>query len=237
MSNQSFEADQYLIRPKKSHTKQMNSSYNGGDCIDPVNKKEINDLFYHHCIPVEQVIYGTIRPDRNFSYPDFLSSYEWVERETGFFPVFYAVGPCDRGILMTGYSDNWMVWTGGDFEQGVYKKKYRKRGEFPNLAVFSFDQIDGVFMDYMSWHIALNAYPNGRTVTPYERRMIFKPSWTCRRWWQAALKGTHSVQLVAPELPLHRAGHVYVRNSETKRHLERMGFTGVEVLRVRVEKI
>ena len=126
---------------------------------------------------------------------------------------------------------------GGDFKDGIYRKKYRKKGEFPNLAVFSFDQIDGVFMDYMSWHVALNAYQNGRTVTPYERRMILKPSWTRRRWLQAALKGTHSVQLVAPELPLRRAAHVYLRNSEIRHQLERMGFSGVEVMRVKVDRV
>jgi len=138
---------------------------------------------------------------------------------------------------MTGCSDNWRVLTGGDFKDGIYRKKYRKKGEFPNLAVFSFNQIDGIFMDYMSWHVALNAYPNGRSVTPYERRMIFKPSWTHRRWLEAALKGTHAVQLVAPELPLHRAAHVYVRNLKTKRFLERMGFSEIEVMRLKVDRV
>ena len=67
--------------------------------------------------------------------------------------------------------------------------------------------------------------------------MIFKPSWTRRRWLQAALKGTHSVQLVAPELPLHRAAHVYVRNLKTKRYLERMGFSEIEVMRLKVDRV
>ena len=50
----------------------------------------------------------------------------------------------------------------------------------------------------------------------------------------AVLKGTHSVNLVAPELPLHLAKHVFVRNYETRRYLEKMGFTDVDVLRVPV---
>jgi len=225
------------FRPEKNHIEKNNFSCNGGDFIDLICKNNLSGLLYHHNIPVEQVIYGTILPDRKFSYPDFLRSYEWVERETGFSPIFYAVGPCDTAIPTTGYSDNWRALTGGAFEDGVYRKRYRKKGEFPNLAVFSFDQVDGVFMDYMSWHIALNAYQNGRTVTSYERRMIFKPSWTRRHWLQAALKGTHSVQLVAPELPLHRAARVYVRNLKTKRYIEHMGFSGVEVMRLKVERI
>ncbi|MDD1690499.1 MAG: hypothetical protein LUQ66_07550 [Methanoregula sp.] len=181
-------------------------------------------------------MYGTIRPDRKFSDPEFLSAYEWVEEHTGFFPIFYAVGPCDKALCMTGYENNWSVWIGGDFDEGVYRKKFRGAGEFPNLAIFSFDHIDGIFMDYMSWHIAINACLNGRKVTAYECRMIFKPSWTRRRWMLAALKGTHSVQLVAPELPLHLAQHAFVRNAKTKRHLEKMGFTDVDILRVPVDK-
>jgi hypothetical protein len=226
-----------MFSTRKESYRKNHFSCNGGDFIDPICKNNSSGLLYHHNLPVEQVIYGTILPDRKFSYPDLLRSYEWVEREIGFFPIFYAVGPCDTAIPTTGYLDNWRVLTGGDYEDGIYRKKYRKKGEFPNLAVFSFDQIDGVFMDYMSWHIALNAYQNGRTVTPYERRMIFKPTWTCRRWLQAALKGTQSVQLVAPELPLHRAARVCVRNLKTKRYIEQMGFSGVEVMRLNVERI
>lgn len=226
-----------ILSTKKESCRKKQFPCNGGDFIDPICKNNSFELFYHHNIPVEQVIYGTLRPDRKFSYPDYVSSYEWVERETGFFPIFYAVGQCNTAIPMTGCSDNWRVLTGGDFKDGIYRKKYRKKGEFPNLAVFSFNQIDGIFMDYMSWHVALNAYPNGRSVTPYERRMIFKPSWTHRRWLEAALKGTHAVQLVAPELPLHRAAHVYVRNLKTKRFLERMGFSEIEVMRLKVDRV
>jgi hypothetical protein len=120
---------------------------------------------------------------------------------------------------------------------GRYQKIYNHKGDFPNLAVFSFDTIDGIFMDFQSWHIAINACLNGRNVTPSEQRMIFKPSWTRNRWIRAALNGTHSVQLIAPELPLQLAKRGYVRNTKTKRIVERMSFPEITIKRVKVMSI
>ena len=121
------------------------------------------DLLYHHCIPVSAVNQRIITPEHSPAYPDFLPAYKWVEEVTGFYPLFLAVGTPEI-IWMTGYQDNWRIWTGGDSEDGIYRKTYRKKGEFPNLAVFSFENPDGIYMDYDSWHIALNTIPNGRPV-------------------------------------------------------------------------
>jgi hypothetical protein len=188
---------------------------------------------YHHCMPAAAAHPTTIRPDPSRSDSFFLPAYEWVRQVTGFYPLFLAVG---NSIRMTGYQDNWKVRAGGDFVEGKYQKNYRKKGGFPNLAVFSFDQIDGVFMDYDYWHIALNAYPNGRTVTEAEKKMIFKPSWTTSRWIRAALKGTHQVQLVVPELPLDKAMGVFVRNDATRKMAEERGFKNVQVKRIDVDR-
>ncbi|MDO9324521.1 MAG: hypothetical protein Q7T80_06135 [Methanoregula sp.] len=195
------------------------------------------DLLFHHCITLDAVRFGTLRPDRKYSDTEFLPAYEWVEEITGFFPIFYAVGEIDAVVTMTGYADNWRNLTGGEMVNGRYQKTYNRKGNFPNLAAFSFDTIDGIFMDFQSWHIALNACMNGGSVTPAEQRMIFKPSWTRSRWIRAALNGTHSVQLVAPELPLTLAKRGYVRNSKTKRIVERMGFPDITVKRVKVTSI
>jgi len=137
---------------------------------------------------------------------------------------------------MTGYDDNWRVWTGCRSVGGKRRTLYRNKGQFPNLALFSFENIEGVFMDFQSWHIALNTCMNGGSVSEAERRMIFKPSWTRSRWLSASRKGTHRVQLVAPAVPLHRAEHGYVRNSVTRFILEKRGFTNTEVKRVKVER-
>jgi hypothetical protein len=115
-------------------------------------------------------------PDRRLASPDFLPAYEWLTKELGFFPFFFAVGRSGDVIRMTGYDDNWRVFTGYVEQGGTWVKHSRKRGEFPNLALFSFGQVEGVYMDYDSWHIALNACMNGHPVSPGEKRLIFKPS-------------------------------------------------------------
>nr|WP_320160756.1 hypothetical protein [uncultured Methanoregula sp.] len=92
----------------------------------------------------------------------------------------------------------------------------------------------GIFMDYGSWHIALNACMNGRYVTDAEKKMIFKPSWNRNRWIRAARTSSHSVQLAAAVLPLDEAKRVYVRNLETGERLRLMGFPDPEVKRIPV---
>jgi len=193
--------------------------------------------YYHHCMPVAQVKYGTILAEPAFSYPGFMPAYEWLEDELGFFPLFCAVGVSAAVIRMTGYADNWRVLAGGEFVFGTYRKIYRRKGEFPNLALFSFNRVEGVFMDFMSWHIALNACMNGRTVSNAEKKMIFKPSWPESRWIQAALHESHSVQLVTQELPLDTALKVRVRNSTTRHILEEIGFRNVTTFRMRVDPL
>ena len=209
-----------------------------GDTVLPSSgRNPSGELLFHHCIPVDAVRFATLRPDRKYSDPIFLPAYEWVEETAGFFPFFYAVGKIDAVVTMTGYADNWRNLTGGEMVNGRYQKTYNRKGNFPNLAVFSFDTIDGIFMDFQSWHIALNTCMNGGSVTSAEKRMIFKPSWTRSRWIRAALNGTHSVQLVAPALPLTLAKRGYVRNSKTKRIVEKMGFPDITVKRVKVTSI
>jgi hypothetical protein len=192
------------------------------------------NLLYHHGMPASMVMNSTIRADRTLSDPEFLPAYEWVEDRLGFFPLFTAVGALDEIAWMTGYPDNWRVWTGGECVEGKYRKIYRRKGEFPNLALLSFDTLEGVFMDYDYWHIAINACMNGSTVIKKEETWIFKPSWTKSRWLRSVLAGTHRVQLVTPDLPLGTAGKVRVRNRATRRLLEARGFKDVEISRMRV---
>ncbi len=175
-----------------------------------------------------------MRPNRSFSYRDFRTVYEWLESEIGYYPFIFSVGTDESAIRMTGYDDNWRVWTGCRSVGGKRRDLYRNKGQFPNLALFSFEKIEGTFMDFQSWHIALNAVLNQKTVTAAERNMIFKPSWGRARWIRAARNGTHAVQLVAPVLPLEQATRVYVRKTETRISLRQMGFPDPEVKRVPV---
>ncbi|MFA5331765.1 MAG: hypothetical protein WC342_05255 [Methanoregula sp.] len=185
-------------------------------------------------MPAPGVIRGTIVPDRRLSDPDFLSAYEWVEERLGFFPLFLAVGKLEEIAWMTGYQDNWRVVTGGETGESGYRKICRKKGEFPNLALLSFESVEGVFMDYDYWHIALNACMNDSRVSRQEESWIFKPSWTKSRWLHAVLAGTHPVQLVTSALPLTDAREIRVRNQVTRRLIKSRGFGDVRVLRIPV---
>ena len=221
--------------PESSHVPGAKSIQ--GDIVIPPFSDDRNPvLLYHHCMPAEAACFGVFEPDRRLSDPFFRMAYEWLEKEIGYYPVFFAVGELESALWMTGYDDNWRVCTGGERVDGTYRKTYRHKGEFPNLACFSFSEIDGILMDFQSWHIALNVCMNGGSVSEAERRMIFKPSWTRSRWLSASRKETHRVQLVAPAVPLHRAEHGYVRNSVTRLMLEKRGFTNIEVKRVKVER-
>lgn len=183
---------------------------------------------------LSQVTWGTVRADPAYSDLFFLPAYEWLAEQIGFFPHFVSVGNDKSTLSRTGYQDQWRVWNGGDFVKGKFQKNYRKKGEFPNLVLLSFDHLEGVFMDFMSWHIAINACTNGRNVSTSEMKMILKPSWTNRRWLQAAMN-SHSVDLLMPEIPLHKAARVRVRNRATQKLVEMKGFLTVEVARTRVE--
>lgn len=195
------------------------------------------ELLFHHCMPVRNVMFSTMaRPDRRFARRTFRPAYHWLAERIGFFPFFFAVGCDEDAVRMTGYEDNWRAWMASTVVRGKRREIYRRRGEFPNLALFSFESMDGIFMDYAYWDIALNACMAGRPVSATEELRMFKPSWSRARWIRAARSGTHAVQLVAPFLPLETASRVSVRNQATKRRLAAMGFPEPVVLRIPVNR-
>ena len=186
-------------------------------------------------MPLSQVTNGTVRADPAYSTDTYLlPAYEWLAEQIGFFPHFISVGNDEWAIHRTGYQYNWKVGTGGDIVQGEYRKTYRKKGKFPNLVLLSFDHLEGVFMDHMSWHIAINACTKGKSVSAREMKMILKPSWTDQRWLRASMK-SHAVELLIPEIPLDKAAVVWVRNLTTRKLMETRGFRNVRVARIPVE--
>ena len=207
------------------------------DYLIPLSSIDSNNILYHHCMPLSQVTCGTVRADPAYSEDSYLlPAYEWLAEQIGFFPHFVSVGKDEYALNRTGYQDQWRVRDGGDFVNGEYRKNYRKKGEFPNLVLLSFDHLEGVFMDHMTWHIAINSCTNGNSVSTREMKMILKPSWTNRHWLRAAMK-SHSVELLTPEIPLHKAAGVWVRNRATQKLIEMKGFRNVEVVRTRVELV
>ena len=192
-------------------------------------------MLYHHSLSLDHVIFGEIRSDPKYADDDFKKAYTWLEDQIDFYPLFMAVGRSDDDIRMTGYPDNWRVRVASRYEEGKRVGTYRRKGEFPNLVLFSFDHVDGVFMDFDNWHIVLNSWYNDYQISDYDKRLIFKPSWPRSRWLKKAKDNPHSVQLVTSSLDLSKATRVWVRNNATKQQLQDLGFSGVDVRKATLE--
>lgn len=188
-------------------------------------------LLYHHCMDLENVVYGEIKANPKYSDPDFKRAYGWLEKEVGFYPMFLAVGTKRYDILITGYDTQWKKITLSSYRDGKVINTLRKKGEFPNWVLFSFDNMEGIFTDYEYWHCVLGG---DNTANKNERKWILKPSWGKARWLRKARKDPGSVQLVTDKLDLRNAKRVWVRNENTKNNLEDMGFSKVNVRRIPV---
>lgn len=172
-------------------------------------RKEKEKAIYHYCMPMAKVRYGVLVPDPAYSDPDLLPAYQWLEKEVGFFPLFLAVGSSIESIRMTGYPNQ------------------------KDNVLFSFNNVEGIFMDYGYWHIVLNAGYRNYQISKREKSWIFKYSWSQSRWLKKAEKEPHSVQLVARELDLRRAKRIWVFSQFFREELEKLGFQNVRVRKMR----
>lgn len=183
---------------------------------------------------LDDVRYGEIIPDPNRVEDEldehFKGAYSWLEKQIGFHPLFLSVGETEEDIRMTGYQNQFRKI----LTESKDGKTYRKKGEYPNFVLFSFDEVKGVFLDYMNWHIVLNSSHRDYKITDYEKRLVLKPSWNKSKWLLYAKRNPHSVQLVVSRLDLRKAERVWCRNKSTKKKLEEMDFTPVEVKRLEV---
>src|SRR3989344_5041028 len=183
---------------------------------------------YHHSRPLKSVVYGRVEASPEHADKYSKDAYSWLEKEVRFFPIFLSVGTTDEDIRMTGYQNQWRRI----LSEGRDGKLYRKKGEFPNDVLFSFENINGVFMDYDYWHLVLNASHRNYHLTNYENRLIFKPSWSKSRWLSKVKQNPHSVQLVTSKLYLPNANMIWVRNKQTERLIKSMGFKNTRVRRL-----
>ena len=204
----------------------------GFDIFNNICQLSIVMLLYHHCSSLDNVIYGEVRANPEHSDPDFKDAYSWLEKEVDFYPLFLSVGTTDEDIRMTGYQNQWRRIV----SEGKNGTGYGGRGEFPNDVLFSFESVGGVFMDYDYWHRVLGAGYKEYHMTEYEKRLIFKPSWSPSQWLRKAKKDSHSVQLVTPGLYLPDAKRIFVRNQQTQELLTSMGFENIEVRRLVLEE-
>jgi hypothetical protein len=198
---------------------------------------------YHHCFPFEAVKFGKIKPapkytklkhkggdkiDAEICKYDLRANF-WLKKKIGFYPLFFAVGTNNNDIRATGYADQWrriISWS----KNG---NKYRGKGGFSNEVLFSFEQIEnGVFLDFEYWFMVYNGEG---TTSEYYSKIVLKESWTKNQWIKRSIQKPCSVMMVAPEMDLREAKRIWVRNKQTQRVLEKMGFSNVEVKRLKLE--
>lgn len=198
-------------------------------------------LIYHHCMSLEDVIFGEIKANPLKSDQYFRGAYLWLQKEVGYFPLFVAVGTTYEAIRMTGYPEQWRKIVGSEVigrrKNGTFIQRYILRDNFPNYVLFSFEKLDGIFMDYDYWHLVLNAENRDYQITDHEKRLIFKPSWSKSRWLRRAREEPQDVQMTTPTLNLPDASRTWVKNNHTKKTLEQMGFNCVEVKRMPCDKL
>lgn len=162
-------------------------------------------LQYSHCRSLSSVVHGEIKANPKYAENDFKRAYSWLEKEVGFYPLFLAVGTAYEDLRMTGYLDN------------------------SENVLFSFGEVRGVFMDFITWHLVLNSGHNNYKITEYEKKLIFKPSWSKSKWLAKARKEPGSVQLVTPKLDLSISKRVHARNTKTKKALISLGFDDIKI--------
>jgi len=81
-------------------------------------------LIYHHCRPLDSVVYGRAEASSEHADEYFKYAYSWLEKEVRFFPIFLSVGTTDEDIRMTGYQNQWRRI----LSEGRDGKLYRKKG-------------------------------------------------------------------------------------------------------------
>lgn len=222
----------------------------------------MSDLIFHHCIPLNKLTFGEIVPHHTHTrekirdeFDEFyVRTFQWWERRVGFYPLFFAVGKTEEDIRMTGYQNQFnrilesrmekigegkkvTLPDGRTYNKGVFKRitKLRPAGDIDNRVLLSFRNVDGIFTDYNAWHMALNGAGNKGEwdATDREFRQIIKPCYNRARWLRLAKAKPHLVQLLAPKCDLRTAARVWVRNQDTKRAVEAMGFQNVKVKRLK----
>ena len=194
------------------------------------------DKYFYHVIDLSAVSRSVLRPQVEFSDSEWVPAYQWLEKETGFYPLFLAVGD-ESATYVTGYQNQWRVNLGGTMVDGNYVSTRRKAGEFPSFVLFAFRQSDlqGCFTDYQWWNIVLTDVLCERPIGPALYRYLFKKSWPRSKWLRTANADGHMVQLLVPELDLSKAAFVWARNQKSAKALRAMGFDNVSVKRLKLE--
>jgi hypothetical protein len=198
---------------------------------------------YHHARSLSNVFYGIVGPvrltelvrqpdcsggcDRSDVWHSALhmeATYRWLADQTGFWPLFLAVGQTDEDRRMTAYQ-----------LQFSRTREWDSRGPIRDRVLFSYRYLPpgGVFTDYLNWHIPLNSVREvGENLHELAVKLdnirdaasVLRSSWSSSRWLRHARTNPGSVQLAVPELDLGAADQIWVPNRTIARALGQKGF-------------
>ncbi|MBT5022563.1 hypothetical protein HOK51_02235 [Candidatus Woesearchaeota archaeon] len=196
-----------------------------------------NKLLFHHCIDIKYA-----KPEKIINKPEYAEDYlqdphSWLQHQVGFYPIFLAAGNTQEDIRMTGYQNQWQRIISSKYINDKRVCEYEKPGEFDNFVLFSYKNLEGVFLDYDRWVRVLNSSYNGYNISNYYTRIILKPSWPKSKWLRKARNNPHSVMFVTNKLELDKSDRIWVRNKSTKKILEKRGFDKniVQVKRIKLD--
>jgi len=151
--------------------------------------------------------------------------YAWFRQKIGFWSIFLTVADRYDAYVLEGYHLNW---------------KSGEKDQDSNYVLFSFEELRGIFVDnnwreYMLVNaVHYNKQEINRMMGLVRERWLFKPAWSKEKWLK--FSNNNLVRLACKELDLRNAKRIWVRNKQTRRALERMGFSDVQVHRIPVPK-
>jgi hypothetical protein len=172
-----------------------------------------------------------------FADQDFLPAYRWLKDVIGFFPIFFSVGKNLHDLYMTGYNTQFCT-----YECWGFGNKGPRRRNQPNLVLFSFKNVTGVFTDFDVWEYFLKKsidepkflklMREHSEAKKYILNKLFKKNWTKKRWIEEAIECPYEVQLLSKTIDVRRADRVLCRNQATKEYLEEHGYKNIHILRI-----
>lgn len=156
---------------------------------------------------------------------DYQPAYQWLEDRVGFWPIWLSVGRVNSNSTLNMTS---------------YLAQFSEVYPTPPRILFSWEDMNPVFLAYTNWHIVLNCicYPKAdelhkrRTLYEvprgYEKR-ILRSSWPKKKWIKEALNNL-DVQAVVPSLDLGSADSIRCPDVEAKEDLIQRGFDEKKIL-------
>lgn len=176
-------------------------------------------------------------------------AYAWWNDNFGFWPIFLAVGIGPETIRMTGYSNQFSKIISSKWDSTKKKRVYqlRTKGNTPNYVLMSFTKVDCLPHKFNTWENILcfatpttscsnNHEPYAKIPSRLTNAIKGHTVKTIESWIQTALKQDGKVQACAPQLNMSEITEIKVRNLETKKLLEKLGYTNISVLRLKAPR-